>query len=133
MTEYGDDKCANYSQLHFESGLSGSHKTAIKWPSFNCFSYQSDLKFNNSLQFVRIHFDTLTYDRITKERFISQKFISIYIYIQDRAAKFVDQLSTIGGTMGLLTGFSLISAVEIIYFGVKILLKMMRGKSFMKT
>ena len=40
--------------------------------------------------------------------------------LQDRAAKFVDQLSAIGGTMGLLTGFSLISAVEIIYFMVKI-------------
>ena len=41
--------------------------------------------------------------------------------MQDRAAKFVDQLSAIGGTMGLLTGFSLISAVEIIYFMAKIM------------
>ena len=47
---------------------------------------------------------------------------------QDRAAKYVDQLSAIGGTMGLLTGFSLISGVEILYFMVKILLKLMRGK-----
>ena len=54
---------------------------------------------------VRIYFDTPTFDRITK----------------DRAAKFVDMLSAIGGTMGLLTGFSLISAVEIIYFCFKIL------------
>ena len=54
---------------------------------------------------VRIYFDTPTFDRITK----------------DRAAKFVDMLSAIGGTMGLLTGFSLISAVEIIYFYFKIL------------
>ena len=29
-------------------------------------------------------------------------------------------LSTIGGTMGLLTGFSIISGVEIVYFAVKI-------------
>ena len=35
---------------------------------------------------------------------------------KDRAAKFVDQLSAIGGTMGLLTRFSIISGVEIIYF-----------------
>ena len=48
--------------------------------------------------------------------------------LQDRAAKFVDQLSAIGGTMGLLTGFSLISAVEIIYFGVKIMRKLCAGK-----
>ena len=49
----------------------------------------------------------------------------IFEYLQDRAAKFVDQLSAIGGTMGLLTGFSIISAVEIIYFIVKI------GKDFL--
>ena len=40
--------------------------------------------------------------------------------LQDRAAKFVDKLSAIGGTMGLLTGFSLISGVEILYFIIKI-------------
>ena len=62
------------------------------------------------LRFVRIYFDTPTFDRITK----------------DRAAKFVDMLSAIGGTMGLLTGFSLISGVEIIYFGVKIILKILK-------
>ena len=56
------------------------------------------------LKFVRIYFDTPTFDRITK----------------DRAAKFVDMLSAIGGTMGLLTGFSIISAVEILYFTAKI-------------
>ena len=53
---------------------------------------------------MRLYFDTLTFDRITK----------------DRAAKFVDMLSAIGGTMGLLTGFSIISAVEILYFAAKI-------------
>ena len=57
-----------------------------------------------NLQSVRIFFDTPTFDRIKK----------------DRAAKFVDMLSAIGGTMGLLTGFSIISGVEIFYFGAKI-------------
>ena len=51
-------------------------------------------------------FDTPTFDRITK----------------DRAAKFVDMLSAIGGTMGLLTGFSIIRGVEILYFAGKCLL-----------
>ena len=60
-----------------------------------------------NLRFVGIHFDTPTFDRILK----------------DRAAKPVDILSNIGGTMGLLTGFSVISAVEILYFTVKIALK----------
>ena len=52
---------------------------------------------------MRIYFDAQTFDRITK----------------DRAAKFVDMLSAVGGTMGLLTGFSIISAVEIGYFVAK--------------
>ena len=60
----------------------------------------------NKLRMVRIYFDTPTLDRITK----------------DRAAKFVDYISAIGGTMGLLTGFSIISGIEIIYFIVKIVL-----------
>ena len=61
---------------------------------------------------MRIYFYATTFDKITK----------------DRAAKFVDKLSAIGGTMGLLTGFSIISAVEIIYHGVKIILKILQGK-----
>ena len=63
-----------------------------------------DYEWQNTLRYVRINFDTPTFDRIEK----------------DRAAKFVDMLSAIGGTMGLLTGFSIISGVEIIYYAVKI-------------
>ena len=55
------------------------------------------------LRFVRIYFDATTFDRITK----------------DTAAKFVDKLSAIGGALGLLSGFSIISGVEIIYFAVR--------------
>ena len=62
---------------------------------------------------MRIYFDTPTFDRITK----------------DRAAKFVDMLSAIGGSMGLLTGFSIISAVEIGYYAVKIALKAFKTKN----
>ena len=62
------------------------------------------------MRFVRIYFDTPTFDRITK----------------DRAAKFVDMLSALGGTMGLLSGFSIISAVEIVYFGVKMIFDVLK-------
>ena len=61
---------------------------------------------------MRIYFYATTFDRITK----------------DRAAKFVDMLSAVGGTMGLLTGFSLISGVEIIYFGIKIILPIVKER-----
>ena len=65
-------------------------------------------KWDYKLRYVRIYFDPnlFYYDIITK----------------DRAAKFEDMLSAIGGTMGLLTGFSIISAVEIFYFAVKIII-----------
>ena len=64
------------------------------------------------MRFVRIYFDTPTFDRITK----------------DRAAKFVDMLSAIGGTMGLLTGFSIISGVELLYFLIKGLLSFFKAR-----
>ena len=59
---------------------------------------------------MRIYFDTPTFDRIS----------------MDRAAKFVDMLSAIGGTMGLLTGFSVISGVEILYFALMIIWNKMK-------
>ena len=69
-----------------------------------------EYEWNTRLRYVRIFFDTPTFDRITK----------------DRAAKFVDMLSAIGGTMGLLTGFSIISGVEIIYFLLKSVMNVMK-------
>ena len=69
-------------------------------------SYHLDFVFASKLYYVKISFNTPKFEKITK----------------DRAAKFVDMLSAIGGTMGLLTGFSIISAVEILYFLFKIVL-----------
>ena len=57
------------------------------------------------LKFIKIKFETPLFDIVTK----------------DRAAKFVNMVGEIGGTMGLLTGFSIITAVEIVYFSLKII------------
>ena len=65
-----------------------------------------------NLRYVRIYFYATTFDRITN----------------DRAAKFVDMLSAIGGTMGLLTGFSIISGLEMVYFASKIILKILKDR-----
>ena len=65
---------------------------------------------------MRIYFDTPNFDRVTK----------------DRAAKFVDMLSAIGGTMGLLTGFSIISGVEIIYFATKMIFNVIKENNSQK-
>ena len=73
---------------------------------------QNGEMWKNTLRFVRISFGTQTFDRITK----------------DRAAKFVDMLSAIGGTMGLLTGSSIISAVEILYFVGKMIYRLVKKK-----
>ena len=79
---------------------------------FDLISLTSDYEWKNKLRLVRVYFDTPTFDRIEK----------------DRAAKFVDMLSAIGGTMGLLTGFSIISGVEIIYFSCKIIFTLLQNK-----
>ena len=68
------------------------------------------------LRYVRIYFDASTFDVITK----------------DRAAKFVDMISAIGGTLGLFTGFSIMSAVEIFYFGIQIILEAIKEKIQMR-
>ena len=53
---------------------------------------------------VWIYFDTASFDKIER----------------DKKMKFETLLSLIGGTMGLFTGFSIISGIEIIWFIVKL-------------
>ena len=55
------------------------------------------------LQLVQIYFDTATYDEIEKD---------VKMTVEA-------QLGLIGGTMGLLTGFSILSGVEIVYYVIK--------------
>ena len=57
----------------------------------------------STLQLVEIFFDTATFDDIER----------------DKKIKTEAQLSLIGGTMGLLTGFSIISGVEIVFFLIR--------------
>ena len=63
-----------------------------------------NLTWTDDLKIIRISFNTPMFDRIT----------------MDRAAKMVDILSAIGGTMGLFTGFSIISGVELLFYLTKI-------------
>ena len=63
-----------------------------------------NLTWTDDLKIIRISFNTPMFDRITK----------------DSAAKTVDMLSAIGGTMGLFTGFSIISGVELLFYLTKI-------------
>ena len=49
--------------------------------------------------------------------------------MRDEKLKFEAQLSLIGGTMGLLTGFSIISAVEILVFLIKLFVRGILAKT----
>ena len=63
------------------------------------------MKFCESLRLhlVKIYFSSSIYDRIKK----------------DERANFETKLSVIGGTLGLFTGFSIISGIEIVYYACK--------------
>ena len=56
------------------------------------------------LHVVNIFFNSPTFDLITK----------------DAKTTMMTQISVIGGTLGLFTGFSIMSGIEIIYFLIKI-------------
>jgi len=86
MSEYKQFKKNQVQHFKFDSA---SHST----------SFGEELP-PSILQLVQIYFDTATFDDIER----------------DKKIKTEAQLSLIGGTMGLLTGFSIISGVEIIFF-----------------
>ena len=44
-----------------------------------------------------------------------------------------DQLNAIGGTMGLFAGFSILSAVEVLYFVMKFLFTLTKKNKVIKT
>ena len=67
--------------------------------------YKTERKGYHPLQVVQIYFSTATYDKIEN----------------DVSVTLGDQVSAIGGTMGLFAGFSILSAVEVIYFVMKFL------------
>lgn len=72
---------------------------------------------NIPLQLIQIYFDTAAYDEIEKDVKVTLE----------------AQLGLIGGTMGLLTGFSILSGVEICYFGMKFFMSLRKSTMSLKT
>ena len=64
------------------------------------------------LDIFQIYLDSSTYDEIER----------------DVKNSFEDQLGVLGGTMGLFTGFSILSGVEIIFFLVKLFFALLRSR-----
>ena len=60
------------------------------------------------LEIIEIYFATPTFDKVTR----------------DARTNFVTKISMIGGMLGLFTGFSIMSGIEIIYFTIRMFLKM---------
>ena len=60
---------------------------------------------------VQIYFDTATYDEIERDVKVTLE----------------AQLGLIGGTMGLLTGFSILSGVEILYYVLMLFMNSLRS------
>ena len=91
----------------------------LKGTSFTLLSEQLHIIYNlaseqpMTLHYVNIYFSTPTFDKI----------------IEDERASSEAKLSLIGGTMGLLNGFSILSAVEILYFILRFLLKCFERKT----
>ena len=70
-----------------------------------------------TLKLVQIYFDTATYDNIERDVKVTLE----------------AQLGLIGGTMGLLTGFSILSGVEIVYFAIKLFMDLRTTRTNRKS
>ena len=70
---------------------------------YQCFSLGEEQP-PSTLKLVQIYFDTATFDEIER----------------DEKVKFTAALGLVGGTMGLLTGFSIISGIEVVFFLFKL-------------
>ena len=67
---------------------------------------------NVGLVYVSVFFETSTYDEIERDKKVTLE----------------GQLGLIGGTMGLLTGFSILSGVEILYYLARLFLSLWRKR-----
>ena len=70
-----------------------------------------------AIYFIEIYFDTSTYDVVE----------------QDKKMTLEAQLGLIGGTMGLLTGFSILSGVEILYYAIRFFVSLRISKADIVT
>ena len=79
---------------------------SMKFILINFYNFSPDSTVESSpLQVFKIYFDTATYDEIQRD-------VKVTVNAQ---------LGFIGGTMGLLTGYSILSGVELIFFICKFL------------
>ena len=94
---------------HFFTNISKSPKLpfldqqAVQVPDAGTGSF----RYERRLEMVKLYFTTPTFDLITR----------------DARTNFVTKLSLIGGMLGLFTGFSFVSGMEVAYYALKFLLR----------
>ena len=89
-----------------------------------CLFVSATLLDHGPLQAVYIYFDTATFDEIERDEKVTLETSFGLRHVFNYESAFANvlkvtmeaQLGLIGGTMGLLTGFSILSGVEIIYY-----------------
>ena len=85
------------------------------------------------LEAIYIYIDTATYNEIERDVKVKNLFW-LWICAKKMQVTTEAQLGLIGGTMGLLTGFSILSGVEIVFFLIKIFVKVAKdGKGMLTT
>ena len=67
---------------------------------------------------IQIYYDTSTYEAIVQDNKVTLD-----------SGGLIGLISVIGGTMGLLTGFSILSGVEIIYYLVKLFMSLRSSRA----
>ena len=106
IEEYKEYK-RSYSRSFIFSSENGGN-FGMTMIDYNFDTIFSGLEISDSaLHAVHLFFDTASFDEIER----------------DQKIKLENQISLIGGTMGLFTGFSIISGIELIYFAAKFFLR----------
>ena len=100
ISEYIKFKRNHVRHFKFNSALNSTMFGEFLHNCMLLYHLSGEMLPHSTLQLVQIYFDTATFDNIEKEKKV----------------KFDAQLSLIGGTMGLLSGFSIISGIEIVFF-----------------
>ena len=86
---------------------------------------------HSPLEAVYIYFDTVTFDEIERDEKVVLFNTSFHNDGDNLKVTMEAQLGLIGGTMGLLTGFSILSGVEIIYYLLKLVMSLRVSRTLM--
>ena len=109
--EYIEYKGTYLKSLTYDQTLENLSKSTLdQWQLMSC---SAAILAPAPLQVVEIYFDTATYDEIERDVKVSLE----------------ASLGLIGGTMGLLTGFSILSGVEIIFYASRLFMSLLVRKS----